>query len=149
MEWRGPDGLNTPIWYRRASTECLKHVTLNGDLEISTLMSSQSASKTLIRFLERVRDMTSNQRIVRTEGEKSHTAMRSLVGLAPADTKRGDVVVILFGCSALVILSELKSTEGKFWKFIGEAYIHGIMNGEQSRIVELHHRTPMEQILSR
>lgn len=67
--------------------------------------------------------MTWNWRIVRTDN-------RSLLGLAPADTKRGDVVVVLFGCSVPVILRQQRSAGGKFWKFIGEVYIHGIIDGE-------------------
>ncbi|KAJ5722251.1 hypothetical protein N7488_000286 [Penicillium malachiteum] len=55
----------------------------------------------------------------------------SLYGLCPPDTKNGDHVCILFGCSVPVILRPLKSANmDEEYVIIGEAYIHGKMNGE-------------------
>ena len=49
------------------------------------------------------------------------------VGLAPARTEPGDCICIIFGSPVPYILRA--STEGKF-VLIGEAYVHGIMDGE-------------------
>ena len=49
------------------------------------------------------------------------------VGLAPARAEPGDCICIIFGSPVPYILRA--STEGKF-VLIGEAYVHGIMDGE-------------------
>jgi Heterokaryon incompatibility protein (HET) len=49
------------------------------------------------------------------------------IGLAPELSSRGDKVCVLFGCSTPVILRPL--ADG-YYQFIGECYIHGIMDGE-------------------
>lgn len=48
------------------------------------------------------------------------------MGVAPATTEPGDAVCILFGSRTPMILR--KSGEG--WRFAGQTYIHGIMDGE-------------------
>lgn len=54
------------------------------------------------------------------------TTAKGYLGLAPLYTKRGDVISILFGCSSPMILRPV----GAYYQLIGEAYVHGIMNGE-------------------
>ncbi|OCK73367.1 HET-domain-containing protein [Lepidopterella palustris CBS 459.81] len=54
---------------------------------------------------------------------KSHDYM----GLCPSLTRKGDVLVILFGGRTPFILR--KQGRGQ-WKFIGECYTHGLMSGE-------------------
>lgn len=56
----------------------------------------------------------------------------NLVGLGPPRTQVKDVIAILFGCSVPVILrpSQSDSSLPQLYKFIGEAYIYGKMDGE-------------------
>jgi Heterokaryon incompatibility protein (HET) len=49
------------------------------------------------------------------------------VGLVPSRAQIGDIIVIIYG--AIVPFVIRHSDEGRF-KFIGEAYVHGIMDGE-------------------
>ncbi len=49
-------------------------------------------------------------------------------GLAPWDTKAGDIVFVLLGCNVPVILRQ----DGDRWVFIGEAFVLGIMDGEMA-----------------
>ena len=49
------------------------------------------------------------------------------VGLAPSHAEVGDVIVIIYGAIVPFVLRE--SAEGRF-EFVGEAYVHGIMDGE-------------------
>lgn len=56
------------------------------------------------------------------------------------EVKRGDVVALLYGSTVPIILRAAEDAElalgpselhGKrFWKFIGSAYVHGVMDGE-------------------
>lgn len=50
------------------------------------------------------------------------------VGLGPRDVQEEDVVCILYDCTLPVILRK----DGRYYKFIGPAYIDGAMNGEFS-----------------
>jgi hypothetical protein len=49
------------------------------------------------------------------------------VGVGPVDAEVGDEVVVLVGCSVPVVLRERKDGG---WRFVGEAYVAGIMDGE-------------------
>ncbi len=47
-------------------------------------------------------------------------------GLGPRDTREGDVVFVLYGCSVPVVLRP----DGDGWLFVGEVFVAGIMDGE-------------------
>lgn len=49
------------------------------------------------------------------------------IGMAPPETKKGDVVCLLLGCRVPVVLRE--RIEGGY-ELVGEAYVHGVMKGE-------------------
>lgn len=44
-------------------------------------------------------------------------------GMGSPWQKLGDKICILFGCDVPVIMRQ----DGEFWRFIGDAYVHGIM----------------------
>ena len=51
-----------------------------------------------------------------------------LLAMAPRRSKKGDVICILYGCSVPVVLR--KRPESGHYRFIGECYVDGFMNGE-------------------
>ncbi|GAP92967.1 putative ankyrin and HET domain protein [Rosellinia necatrix] len=53
-----------------------------------------------------------------------------IYGLAPQRSTVSDIVCILFGCSVPVVLSEHQSYGKTRYKVVGEAYVHGMMDGE-------------------
>lgn len=66
------------------------------------------------------------------------------VGVCPPHAKKGDSVVVLFGCRTPVILARAQDaspTEGEVsgpvldepWEFVGECYVNGLMDGELTR----------------
>jgi hypothetical protein len=57
------------------------------------------------------------------------TTTTGLMGLAPNGTRRGDVVVILQGCSLPVVLRESNVRDG-CWVLVGAAYVAGFMHGQ-------------------
>jgi hypothetical protein len=66
-------------------------------------------------------------------GIGENTAFRRLmisskgyIGLAPPKAQEGDLICVLFGCSVPVIIRKVKDHH----IFIGESYVHGIMDGE-------------------
>ena len=53
------------------------------------------------------------------------------VGLMPKRAQKGDAIAILLGCSVPVVLRRIDDgREAEEYQFIGEAYVHGFMNGE-------------------
>ena len=54
------------------------------------------------------------------------------IGMAPARSRKGDVVVVLYGCSVPVLLRPHQDQ----YEFIGECFVHGYMEGEILKEVE-------------
>ncbi|CZR66862.1 uncharacterized protein PAC_16763 [Phialocephala subalpina] len=61
-------------------------------------------------------------------GRRLIITAKGYIGQARKETRRGDIVCILLGCSIPVILRP--GTDGLSYKVVGESYIHGIMEGE-------------------
>jgi hypothetical protein len=124
---RGPDGTNPPSWYRRACLACLTScMDVKGDLNAPEVISREDVPRTVKTFLERVRAVTWGRRFF-TSRVSSNSERQSLFGLAPHDSSEDDVICILFGCSVPVVLRKVRS--GRYI-FIGECYVHGMMDGE-------------------
>ncbi|GKZ91882.1 hypothetical protein AnigIFM59636_004562 [Aspergillus niger] len=74
------------------------------------------------------RNYTSGQ-----EAESNSERTADCFGICPRNTSIKDKVCILFGCSVPVILRPLgKDT----YELVGEAYVHGVMNGEVVKNME-------------
>ncbi|KAG5950336.1 hypothetical protein E4U53_005250 [Claviceps sorghi] len=52
-----------------------------------------------------------------------------LIGLMPLLTKAGDIVVIFHGCDVPYVVRPVQEEQG-CCRLVGEAYVHGVMNGE-------------------
>lgn len=57
------------------------------------------------------------------------------MGLGPETCREGDLVCVLMGCSVPVILRPVVGSEGTY-NFVGEAYVHGLMDGEAVVMLE-------------
>jgi hypothetical protein len=58
----------------------------------------------------------------------SNKHLDQLFGLAPENTQRNDIICILAGCTVPVVLR--KCSNSPYYDLIGEAYVHGKMDGE-------------------
>ncbi|KAL5330901.1 hypothetical protein ACEPPN_000427 [Leptodophora sp. 'Broadleaf-Isolate-01'] len=126
---RGPNDTNAPSWYHRACLECLAQVTQNGDLSTGALIENTSTASTMVTFLKRVQQVVWNRKFLLSKGTKEDDEEK-LFGLAPTNAQEGDLICILFGCSVPVILREMRSEDDCYYYFIGESYIHEMMDGE-------------------
>ncbi|KAI9773498.1 MAG: hypothetical protein M1839_002080 [Geoglossum umbratile] len=63
-------------------------------------------------------------------GRRLFRTDRNYLGIAAQSLQKGDVVWVLAGAAVPVVLRRLPSGN---WKLVGEAYVHGIMNGEAVR----------------
>lgn len=78
-----------------------------------------------------MKDSTTRRRYARTE--KEH------IGLVPSHTEIGDEIVALRGGQVLYVLRALPnqgllSSDDSMYKFVGESYLHGGMDGEAVRV---------------
>ncbi|KAJ2893344.1 Heterokaryon incompatibility protein 6 like [Zalerion maritima] len=57
---------------------------------------------------------------------RSSYTRKGYVGMVPMDSQPGDIVAVLLGCPAPVVLRPKKNV----YELVGEAYFHGFMDGE-------------------
>lgn len=129
---RGPDGKATPAWYESACQSVLACKSNNGHINIDKIIKmsqKQRLSSTVADYLRRVKGVTWNRSFI--QGETCNRDDQ-FVGFAPPKTEDGDVVVIWFGFSVPVVLRPTGNGSDTFdeFEFVGEAYIHGRMDGE-------------------
>lgn len=80
-------------------------------------------------FLQTVRNVVWNRRMFRAT--RRDGGRKPLVGIIPRYTRVGDKLCIIYGCSVPVVLRKLMAEGGRpYWQLIGEAYVHGYMDGE-------------------
>lgn len=121
---RGPNGAPAPSWYKRACRHAIANKTPTNDVHTGTLISDGKDSMG-VEFLKRVRDVIWNRKFFCTEGDATENPR---LGLAPSTAKRGDIVCIFYGCSVPVLIRKIKGKNE--YQFIGECYLHGMMDGE-------------------
>ncbi|KAI1733518.1 heterokaryon incompatibility protein-domain-containing protein [Xylaria scruposa] len=51
------------------------------------------------------------------------------IGLAPGDTRPGDVIAVFLGCSNPIILRPVTINETSSYQVVGEGYVHGLHDG--------------------
>ena len=129
---RSPDGGNPPGWYQRACLHCLEDAKItdqNGNLTVPSHTWHKTAEMTMT-FLKRVESVVWNRRFIQATAVAGFDT-HPLFGLAPgdpADIQKGDLICILFGCTVPVILRPVP--DSMEYELMGEAYIHGKMDGE-------------------
>ncbi|MCJ1390761.1 hypothetical protein MMC18_003622 [Xylographa bjoerkii] len=119
---RGPDGNNPPSWYHRACLHCLANRTNTGDINTAVLIARGQPTM-MVEFLKRVQSVVWNRKLLKSEDERCF-------GLAPTRAEVNDIICILYGCSVPVILREHRTQTATFFEFIGESYVHGMMDGQ-------------------
>ena len=61
---------------------------------------------------------------------------RGYLGLGPMTMKPGDEVWILKGCRCPVLLRRRADLEAGMFSYIGDLYVHGVMQGEGLSLAE-------------
>ncbi|KAL8731237.1 MAG: hypothetical protein Q9181_004365 [Wetmoreana brouardii] len=110
-------------------------ITVLADMNVLTKSRGHMADFNLINAREE--EMTADQSARRNEMNvalKTHSGVRRIgwtkagrIGLVPPAAHVGDLLYILFGCQMTYILRE--QSEGVF-RYVGDSYIHSIMDGE-------------------
>jgi len=126
---RESNGYQVETFYSKTFQSLVKkHCAPRGGLNVKKILATTECDKPSERFLDRVMEVTPNRRLFKTTPQKD-----SLLGLAPANAEKGDLVCILYGCSVPVILRRHSRTiEGQpceYFELVGDAYVHGLMDG--------------------
>ncbi|KAF2187575.1 hypothetical protein K469DRAFT_737786 [Zopfia rhizophila CBS 207.26] len=129
---RDPEGENPPPWYHRAALHFMTLADNLGHIATIELLDHEITPDgklpyIVAEYLKRVQAVTWNRKFL--EGTQQVNDQDPLFGLGPPDTERNDRICILFGCSVPVILRPCNNGTDHY-HFIGEAYIHGMMDGE-------------------
>jgi hypothetical protein len=93
--------------------------TTHPHISLSSSSTPPAASDT---FLERFNDVT------RKKSRRLMVTEQGCIGVAPCRARQADVVAVLFGCSIPLVLRRTGVREA--WEVVGEAYVHGYMNGQ-------------------
>jgi hypothetical protein len=134
---RGHDGGNPPLYWQLACKQAYAQRPTDDDLNTEKLMTINSrpkavAEKVVVEYLHRVQAVVWMRRLMLTTEQK-------ILGLVPAKAKKNDLICILAGCSVPVVLRKVDGDKLKgevFYTLIGECYVHGMMDGEASRVLE-------------
>ncbi|PTB38997.1 uncharacterized protein TrAFT101_007024 [Trichoderma asperellum] len=154
---RAAGGGKPPSWYQRACLHGLvdPRVSDNEGNIHSVTPPNRKISEMTTEYFHRVETVVWNRRLFEAEADVSHlsdvqvltpetkqamiifckdirsgsaSGPKSLFGLAPKEAEEGDLVCILFGCTVPVILRPIEDLG--LYKLVGEAYVHGVMDGE-------------------
>lgn len=154
---RAAGGGKPPSWYQRACLHGLvdPRVSDNEGNIHSVTPPNRKISEMTTEYFHRVETVVWNRRLFEAEADVSRlsdvqvltpetkqamiifcrdfrsgpaSGPKSLFGLAPKEAEEGDLVCILLGCTVPVILRPIEDLG--LYKLVGEAYVHGVMDGE-------------------
>ncbi len=133
---RTPRGGYPPAWYKRACLHALvdqRKTDAEGNLHSATPVDRE-ISEHITMYLQRVESVVWNRRLIHVNVSDSANlgVQGPLFGVGPGGSERGDLVCVLLGCSVPVVLG--KATRKGLYRVVGEAYVHGIMEGETMRL---------------
>ena len=122
---RAPGGKDPPRWYSVALSWAIERRNSNGDIHTAELIR-QGQPQRMVEFLKRVQEVIWDKRFFLLSGRTSYR-----LGIAPSGAQEGDILCVLLGCSVPVVLRPLDKSDPRCgYKLVGEAYIHGVMDGE-------------------
>ena len=104
---RGPHGQNALTFYPRACKEALSRLKLTKPNPLKTEhIISEGGCTIVAEFLRRVQSVIWNRRLMRTK-HLGH------LGLSHHDSREGDLICVLYGCSVPVVLRRVEKTPGQ------------------------------------
>ena len=121
---RDPYGQVAQVRYYTALDNALTKRNSNGDL-ITTDLIRQGRPEDMVAFLQRAQDVIWNRKFFLLK-----RVQKLRFGLGPTKAQKDDVVCILLGCSVPVVLRKVGTLDNPAFEFIGEAFIHGMMEGQ-------------------
>ena len=121
---RGMKGVRTPAYFRLAC-HASSRLSSTNIINMAELLETKSTPTVVRQYIERAQSVLGGRKLIRTR--------RSFMGLGPQGCEEGDIICILYGCSVPVVLRSCVtkgSKEPSFYRIIGGAYVHEMMQGE-------------------
>lgn len=128
--WRIPIGdkeanLNNGEWQRATPQSCRMHQRITATQSTKLAPEDNKSTRSYQSIMQDTYD--AKPFLLYAGGQ----CLDSYVGLCPGETKPGDVVAIIFGATAPLVLRPAGPDEmSQEFALVGEAYIHGAMDGE-------------------
>ena len=120
---RGSNGLNPPEHWPLALNTALDLSVKGGPIDTRSLVDNPNTDTAFREFLRRVQEVIWSRSLIKSKS--GH------LGLAHEDVRENDCICILYGCSVPVVLRPAEESPSKtYYKFIGECYVHDLMEGE-------------------
>ena len=94
---------------------------LDAAVEMIKTFDFSGVDKKAMKLLGLVRELTKTRRFLVTAN--------GYIGLAPGEARKGDRVVIVYGCSTPLLIRKVDEAEDN-WRLVGECYVYGLMDGE-------------------
>ncbi|KAM7187196.1 hypothetical protein V8F33_011375 [Rhypophila sp. PSN 637] len=111
---------------------CLAKATLRVDLpELTTRLCSL---RPVVTVASRIFQLQSSAPSALNEEWSFFVTPKGYISLAVSAARHDDDLCIALGASVLVILR--RRGDGSCYTFVGEAYVHGLMNGEAIKLME-------------
>ena len=122
-----PEGNPAPRSYLDALSLAMERRNLNGDIHTAALIH-QGKPAWMVEFLTRVQEVIWDKRFFLLEDTGDLTYC---FGIGPSGAQVGDFLCVLLGCSVPVVLSPVHRIDPRYgYRLVGEAYLHGMMDGE-------------------
>lgn len=156
---RDADGRLPSAYWKKTCQEAFNCRPMGGDVNTTDIL--YDCSSFVEEFLKRVQRMVWSRKLITLERLTPEQNPKAL-GLAPEKTQEGDLICILYGCSVPVVLREVIDDEPAakrkrcvhpgcpshtqaaqashriHYEFVGECYVHGMMEGEAFGIKKKH-----------
>ena len=130
---RTSDGRDPPRSYLEAMSWAIELRSVNGDIHTAELIR-QGKPPWMVEFLKRVQEVIWDKRFFTLANARE---LSYHFGIAPSRAEVGDLIVILLGCRVPVVLSPVNKDDPRCgFRLIGEAYLHGMMDGEVLGLAE-------------
>lgn len=110
------------MWYLSLKVYPLASLEVLSRMGCSTAVQTASMPKDCAQYAIAMAD-TVNRHVLGVTQER-------LMGLMPLLTQEGDIVVLIHGCDVPYLVRPTK-VQG-LYRLVGEAYVHGVMNGERA-----------------
>ncbi|KAG5979352.1 hypothetical protein E4U55_005258 [Claviceps digitariae] len=109
------------VWYLGARLYPSEMLDVVAQMGCTTAVSTSTLPADCAPFASSM-GMTTNRHALCVTQER-------LIGLMPLLTRDGDMVVIFHGCDVPYVVRPAEEEQGCY-RLVGEAYVHGVMNGE-------------------
>ncbi len=122
---RASTGLSPPDHWPLALSTALNQTVRKSPINTSQLITDRSTATSVREFLRRVQEVAWGRALIKT--------IHGYLGLAHEMVQKGDSICILYGCSVPVVLRRISGTDpdqNPGYRFIGECYVHDMMEGE-------------------